>query len=71
MVADEWHIEEQRQPFSGNEEEKVEKYVQDVLWQDQRVQTVALVNRVLVVSLQFVEGDNLKVGKRNEFERRH
>ena len=71
MVADEWHIEEQRQPFSGNEEEKVEKDVQDVLWQDQRVQTVALVNRVLVVSLQFVEGDNLKVGKRNEFERRH
>ena len=61
MIADEWSVDKQREPLSGHEEENVEKDVKDVLGQDQRVQAVALVDRVLVVGLQLVEGDDLKV----------
>ena len=33
--------------------------MQDVLWEDERVEAVALVYRVLVVRLQLVERDDL------------
>ena len=61
MIADEWSVDKEREPLSGHEEENVEEDVKDVLGQDQRVQAVALVDRVLVVGLQLVKGDYLKV----------
>ena len=60
MVADEGRVEDDREPFSGDEEEQIEEDVQDVLGQHQRVQAVALVDRVLVVGLQLVERNDLK-----------
>ncbi len=60
MVADEGRVEDDREPFSGDEEEQIEEDVQDVLGQHKRVQAVALVDRVLVVGLQLVERNDLK-----------
>jgi hypothetical protein len=60
VVADEGRVEDDREPFSGDEEEQIEEDVQDVLGQHQRVQAVALVDRVLVVGLQLVERNDLK-----------
>ena len=59
MVADEGDVEEEGEELSGDEEEGVEEDVQDVLWEDERVEAVALVDRVLVVRLQLVERDDL------------
>ena len=55
MVADEGSIEDEREPLARQEEEEVEEDVQEVFRQDERVEAVALVDRVLVVRLQFVE----------------
>jgi hypothetical protein len=60
VVADEGRVEDDREPFSGDEEEQIEEDVQDVLGQHQRVQAVALVDWVLVVGLQLVERNDLK-----------
>ena len=53
MIGDERDVETEREPFLGEEEEDVEEHVEDVLGQHQRVQAVALIDRVLVVRLQF------------------
>ena len=59
VVSDEGDVEEQGEELSGDEEEGVEEDVQDVLREDERVEAVALVYRVLVVRLQLVERDDL------------
>ena len=59
VVSDEGDVEEEGEELSGDEEEGVEEDVQDVLWEDERVEAVALVDRVLVVRLQLVESDDL------------
>ena len=59
VVSDEGDVEEEGEELSGDEEEGVEEDVQDVLWEDERVEAVALVYRVLVVRLQLVERDDL------------
>ena len=43
------------------QEEEVEEDMEEVLGQDQRIEAVALIDGVLVVGLQFVERDYLKV----------
>ena len=59
VVSDEGDVEEEGEELSGDEEEGVEEDVQDVLGEDERVEAVALVYRVLVVRLQLVERDDL------------
>lgn len=51
VVSDEGDIEEEWEELSTDEEEGVEEDVEDVLGQDERVEAVALVDRVLVVRL--------------------
>ena len=60
VVSDEGDVEEEGEELSGDEEEGVEEDVQDVLGEDERVEAVALVYRILVVRLQLVEGDDLR-----------
>ena len=60
MVADERGVEDEREPLAGEQEEEVEEEVQEVLRQHERVEAVALVDRVLVVRLQLVEGNDLE-----------
>ena len=60
VVADEGDVEEEGEELAGDEEEGVEEDVKDVLGEDERVEAVALVDRVLVVRLQLVEGDDLR-----------
>ena len=66
MIGDEREVETQREPFSGDQEQKVEEDVQDVLGQDQRVQRVALIDRVLVIRLQLIKRDDLKRKRRKD-----
>jgi len=66
MVGDEGRIEEQGEPLPAEEEQQVEEDVQHILRQHQRVQTVALINGILVVRLQFIKRDNMKNGEENE-----
>ena len=61
VVGDEGRVEAEGEPLAGEEEQHVEEHVQDVLGEHQRVERVALVDRVLVVRLQLVERDDLKV----------
>lgn len=51
VIGDQRQVETEREPLPGEQEQQVEEDVQDVLGQDQGVQGVALVNRVLVVRL--------------------
>lgn len=60
VVGDEGRVDAEGEPLAGEEEEDVEEDVQDVLGQDEGVERVALVDRVLVVRLQLVERDDLK-----------
>ena len=55
VVADEGDVEEEGEELAGDEEKRVEEDVEDVLGQHERVEAVALVDRVLVVRLQLVE----------------
>ena len=66
VVSDEWGVEDDREPFSGDEEEQIEEDVKDVLGQHQRVQAVALIDRVLVVGLQLIERNDVKNGEKDE-----
>ena len=63
VVADEGDVEEQGEELAGDEEKRVKEDVEDVLGQHERVEAVALVDRVLVVRLQLVECDDLRKGK--------
>ncbi len=60
MVRDKRYVEAQREELPCEEEEQVEEDVQHVLGQHQRVQAVALVDRVLVVGLELVKRDDLR-----------
>ena len=60
VVADEGDVEEEGEELAGDEEKRVEEDVEDVLGQHERVEAVALVDRVLVVRLQLVECDDLR-----------
>ena len=61
MIADEWSIDEERKPFSGQQEEEIEEEMEKVLGQDERIQTVALVDGVFVVGLKLIKWDDLKI----------
>ena len=55
VVADEGDVEEEGEELAGDEEKRVEEDVEDVLGQHERVEAVALVDRVLVVRLPLVD----------------
>ena len=60
MVGDKRSIESDAEPLPGEEEEDVEENMEDVLRQHQRVQTGALVYRILVVSFQLIKSNDLQ-----------
>ena len=60
MVGDKRSIESDAEPLPGEEEEDVEENMEDVLRQYQRVQTGALVYRILVVSFQLIKSNDLQ-----------
>ena len=60
VVPDEGDVEKEGEELARDEEEGVEEDVEDVLGEDERVEAVALVDRVLVVGLQLVERDDLR-----------
>jgi len=66
VVADERQVEEEAEELAGDEEQQVEEDVHHVLRQHQRVQAVALVDRVLVVSLKLVERNYVENGEKDE-----
>ena len=60
VVSYEGEVEEYGEPLPGAEEQNIDQNMEDILRQHQGVQTVALINRVLVVSFQLIESNNLK-----------
>lgn len=66
MVGDQGNVQGQREPLAGKQEQEIEEDVQDVLGEDQRVQTVALVDGVLVVRLQFIKGNHVEDAEEDE-----
>ena len=60
VISDEWSVENETKPLPGQQEEEVEQAVEDVLRQHQRVQTGALVYRILVVSFQLIKSNDLQ-----------
>ena len=60
MIGKKRNIQQQGEPFASEEEENIEEDMQEVLGENKRVQTGALVNRVLVVSPQLVKSNYLK-----------
>ena len=56
VVSNEREVEGEAEEFPGDEKEKVEKGMHDIFRQNQRVQTVALVDRILIVRLQLIKG---------------
>jgi hypothetical protein len=51
VVSNQRHIQCKRQPFAGDKKEDVEKGMKNIFWEHQRIEAVALINRVLVVRL--------------------
>jgi len=60
VVGDQWGVEEEGEPFTGEEEEEVEECVEGVFWEDERIKTLTLLDRVLVVCFELVECDYMK-----------
>jgi len=66
MVGDEGRVQQQGEPLAAQQEQHVEQDVQRILWQHQRIETVALINGVFVVCLQFIKGYNMENSEENE-----
>lgn len=49
MISDERQIETEREEFSSEEEQHIECNVENILWENQRVQTITLIYGALVV----------------------
>ena len=60
VVRYEWKVEEYREPFPSQEEENIYQDMENILWQNQRIQTVALIDRIFVISFKLIESNNLK-----------
>ena len=60
MIGHQRSIEKDAEPLPCNEEEEVEENMEDVFREHQRVQTGALVNRILVVSFQLIKSNDLQ-----------
>ena len=60
MVGDKRSIESDAEPLPRKEEEDVEQNMEEILGQHQRVETGALVYRILVVGLQLIKSDDLQ-----------
>ena len=60
MIGHQGSIESDAEPLPGKEEEDVEENMEDVLRQHQRVETGALVYRILVVSFQLIKSNDLQ-----------
>ena len=59
MVGNERNIDEYGKPLARKQKQNVDQNMKTILWQHQWVETVALVNGVLVVSLQFIKRNYL------------
>ena len=49
MVSYEWKVEEYCEPLPSKEEQNIDQHMENILGQHKRVQTVALINGVLVI----------------------
>lgn len=66
VVSDERYVEKERAPLTREKIENVVRRMNGVLGQNQRVQIVALVNRILIVGFKFIEGDDVPNGEEDE-----
>ena len=55
MICYQRQVQQNRHPLPREEKEDIDKHVEYVLWEHQRVQTVTLVYGVLVICLQLIK----------------
>ena len=60
MIGYERDVEQDCEPLPGKQEENIDGNMDDVFWQNQRIETVALIYWVLVVGFKLIESNNLK-----------
>ena len=60
MIGYERDIEQDGEPLPSKQEENIDGNMDDVFWQNQRIETVALIYWVLVVGFKLIESNNLK-----------
>lgn len=66
VVSNQWYVETEGEPLSSKQEHDVEDDVESILWQHQRIQTITLVNGVLVVCLQFIKRDDVENSEKDQ-----
>jgi len=66
VIGNQWQVEKKSEPFPCKEEENVEEQMEQIFRKHQWVETSALVNRILVICFQLVEGNNVENGEKYE-----
>lgn len=66
VVRNQWNVDGQREPLSGKEEQQIEQHMQRILRQHQRIQRVALIDRIFVIRLQLVERNHVEYREKDE-----
>lgn len=66
MVSDERDIEEDGEPFTSKEEDEIEEKMNKILGENERIQSVALVDWILEISLEFIKSNHMKHCKEDE-----
>lgn len=66
VVRNQWNVYGQREPLSGKQEQQIEQHMQRILGQHQRIERIALVDRIFVVRLQLIERNHVKYREKDE-----
>lgn len=66
MVRNQGNVDGQREPFPGKQEQQVEQQMKHIFRQNERIQRVALINRVLVVRFQLIEGNHMEYREKDQ-----
>ena len=66
MIGNERDVDQERNPFSCDQEKQVEENVDKILRQDQRIKSITLIDRILEVRLQFVKSDDMEDSEEDE-----
>lgn len=66
MIGNERDIDQEGDPFSCKQEEQVEEDMDQILWQNQWIKSITLIDRILEVRLQFVKSNDMKDSEEDE-----
>lgn len=65
VVGQQRYVEPQGEPLRCTQEHHTEEDVDEVLWEHQRIKCITLINRILVICLQFIKCNYVPYGEEN------